>query len=57
RDNRRLHKNNCTSEKKARRIKGANSLFDLGNEGVSKYDKKKLLRILGNNRYHFSEDS
>ncbi|CAI2199633.1 1635_t:CDS:2, partial [Funneliformis geosporum] len=40
RDNQRLHKNSRTSEKKARRIKGANSLFDLGDERVSKYDKE-----------------
>ncbi|CAI2193311.1 10442_t:CDS:1, partial [Funneliformis geosporum] len=43
--------------KKARRIKGANSLFDLGNERVLKYDKKELLRILKNNHYHFPKDS
>ncbi|CAI2196624.1 698_t:CDS:2, partial [Funneliformis geosporum] len=49
RDNRRLHKNSHTSEKKAQRIKGANSLFDLGDERVSKYDKEELLRILKDN--------
>ncbi|CAI2189288.1 19666_t:CDS:2, partial [Funneliformis geosporum] len=43
--------------KKTRRIKGANSLFDLGDKKVSKYDKKELLRILGDNRYHSPEDS
>ncbi|CAI2199525.1 3392_t:CDS:2, partial [Funneliformis geosporum] len=57
RDNQRLHKNNHTSEKKARRIKGANSLFDLDDERVLKYDKEELLRILKDNHYHFSEDS
>ncbi|CAI2198115.1 15800_t:CDS:2, partial [Funneliformis geosporum] len=40
RDNWRLHKNSRTSEKKARKIKGANSLFDLGDEKGSKYDKE-----------------
>ena len=58
RDNRRLHKNNRTSEvnnsiffkknfqltfgiivKKARRIKGASSLYDLNDDRVAKYDK------------------
>ncbi|CAI2195523.1 16038_t:CDS:1, partial [Funneliformis geosporum] len=43
--------------KKARRIKGVNLLFDSGDERVSKYDKKELLRILGDNHYHSSEDS
>ncbi|CAI2183965.1 1015_t:CDS:2, partial [Funneliformis geosporum] len=43
--------------KKARRIKHTNSLFDLSDERVSKYDKKELLRILGDNRYHSSKDS
>ncbi|CAI2196255.1 9737_t:CDS:2, partial [Funneliformis geosporum] len=38
RDNWHLHKNSRTSEKKAQRIKGANSLFDLGDERVLKYD-------------------
>ncbi|CAI2196101.1 9764_t:CDS:1, partial [Funneliformis geosporum] len=42
---------------KARRIKGANSLFDLGDERVSKDDKEELLRILGDNRYYSPEDS
>ncbi|CAI2196276.1 5701_t:CDS:2, partial [Funneliformis geosporum] len=48
-DNQRLHKNSCISEKKARKIKGANSLFDLGDKRVSKYDKEELLRILEDN--------
>ncbi|CAI2189762.1 10930_t:CDS:2, partial [Funneliformis geosporum] len=43
--------------KKARRIKGVNSLFDLGDKRVSKYDKEELLRILEDNRYHSPEDS
>ncbi|CAI2193245.1 7562_t:CDS:1, partial [Funneliformis geosporum] len=42
---------------KAKRIKGANSLFNLGDERVLKYDKEELLRILEDNRYHSPKDS
>ncbi|CAI2183306.1 2501_t:CDS:2 [Funneliformis geosporum] len=41
--------------KKARRIEGTNSFFDLGGDDrVLKYDKEELLRILEDNHYHFS---
>ncbi|GET56191.1 hypothetical protein GLOIN_2v1836057 [Rhizophagus irregularis DAOM 181602=DAOM 197198] len=56
-DNRRLHRNNRLNEKKARRVKGAKSLFDKNDEKLENYDRKELLNVLSDNRYHSPEYS
>ncbi|CAB4428186.1 unnamed protein product [Rhizophagus irregularis] len=56
-DNRRLHRNNWLNEKKARRVKGAKSLFDKNDEKLENYDRKELLNVLSDNRYHSPEYS
>src|SRR5205085_9415501 len=73
RDNRRLHKNNRTSEVnksiffkkgisiniwcKARRIKGAYSLYLLNDERITQYNREQFLGILENNQYHSLKDT
>ena len=37
-------------------MKGANSLFGMGDERLTKYNEQELGRILGDNRYHSPED-
>ncbi|CAB4412917.1 unnamed protein product [Rhizophagus irregularis] len=56
-DNRRLHRNNRLNEKKARRVKGAKSLFDKNDKKLENYDRKELLNVLSDNRYHSPEYS
>ncbi|PKY60346.1 hypothetical protein RhiirA4_483938 [Rhizophagus irregularis] len=54
-DDRRLHCNGRHGEKKARRIKGAKSLFEKGDERLAKYDKSEIYRILQDNDFHSPE--
>ncbi|GET65846.1 hypothetical protein GLOIN_2v1885757 [Rhizophagus irregularis DAOM 181602=DAOM 197198] len=56
-DNHRLHRNNRLNEKKACRVKGAKSLFDKNDEKLENYDRKELLNVLNDNRYHSPEYS
>ncbi|CAB5379478.1 unnamed protein product [Rhizophagus irregularis] len=56
-DNRCLHRNNRLNKKKARRVKGAKSLFDKNDEKLENYDRKELLNVLSDNRYHSPEYS
>jgi hypothetical protein len=39
------------------RVKGALSLFDHNDDQVKDYDKKEVLKIMKNTRYHSPEDS
>ncbi|PKB98720.1 hypothetical protein RhiirA5_430903 [Rhizophagus irregularis] len=54
-DNRHLHQNNRLNEKKVCRVKDAKSLFDKNDEKLENYDRKKLLNVLNDNRYHVPE--
>ncbi|PKK54335.1 hypothetical protein RhiirC2_722559, partial [Rhizophagus irregularis] len=56
-DNCCLHRNNRLNEKKVRRVKGAKSLFDKNDEKLENYDRKELLNVLSDNRYHSPEYS
>ena len=38
-------------------MKGANSLFGMGDEQLTKYNERELGRILGDNRYYSPKDS
>ncbi|CAB4429585.1 unnamed protein product [Rhizophagus irregularis] len=46
---------NEEAQKKARRIKGAKSLFEKGDERLAKYDKSEIYRILQDNDFHSPE--
>ncbi|CAB4426799.1 unnamed protein product [Rhizophagus irregularis] len=46
---------NEEARKKARRIKGAKSLFEKGDERLAKYDKSEIYRILQDNDFHSPE--
>ncbi|CAB5359465.1 unnamed protein product [Rhizophagus irregularis] len=41
--------------KKAHQVKGAKSLFNKNDEKLENYDRKELLNVLSDNRYHFPE--
>ncbi|CAB4397945.1 unnamed protein product [Rhizophagus irregularis] len=49
-----LHKHR---RKKACQVKGAKSLFDKNDEKLENYDRKELLNVLSDNRYHSPEYS
>ncbi|GBC11400.2 hypothetical protein GLOIN_2v1875530 [Rhizophagus irregularis DAOM 181602=DAOM 197198] len=44
-------------QKKALRVKGAKLLFDKNDEKLENYDRKELLNVLSDNRYHSPEYS
>ncbi|UZO07519.1 uncharacterized protein OCT59_027803 [Rhizophagus irregularis] len=53
----RVHSNNRVHDKKIRRIKAAKRLYSFDDERITKYDKRRLLKMLSNRLFHSSEIS
>ncbi|GET59814.1 hypothetical protein GLOIN_2v1882336 [Rhizophagus irregularis DAOM 181602=DAOM 197198] len=53
----RVHSNNRVHDKKIRRIKAAKRLYSFDDERITKYDKRRLLKMLSNRLFHSPEIS
>ncbi|GET57421.1 hypothetical protein GLOIN_2v1883234 [Rhizophagus irregularis DAOM 181602=DAOM 197198] len=53
----RVHSNNRVYDKKIRRIKAAKRLYSFDDERITKYDKRRLLKMLSNRLFHSPEIS
>ncbi|UZO08741.1 uncharacterized protein OCT59_028993 [Rhizophagus irregularis] len=52
-----VHSNNRVHDKKIRRIKAAKRLYSFDDERITKYDKRRLLKMLSNRLFHSPEIS
>ncbi|CAB4425454.1 unnamed protein product [Rhizophagus irregularis] len=52
-----VHSNNRAHDKKIRRLKAAKRLYSFDNEWITKYDKRRLLKMLSNRLFHSPEIS
>ncbi|CAB5353418.1 unnamed protein product [Rhizophagus irregularis] len=53
----RVHSNNRVHDKKIRRMKAAKRLYSFDDERITKYDKRRLLKMLSNRLFHSPEIS
>ncbi|UZO27384.1 uncharacterized protein OCT59_019582 [Rhizophagus irregularis] len=53
----RMHSNNQVHDKKIHRIKAAKRLYSFDDERITKYDKRRLLKMLSNRLFHSPEIS
>ncbi|CAB5369505.1 unnamed protein product [Rhizophagus irregularis] len=53
----RVHSNNRVHDKKIRRMKAAKRLYSFDDEWITKYDKRRLLKMLSNRLFHSPEIS
>ncbi|CAB5374338.1 unnamed protein product [Rhizophagus irregularis] len=52
-----VHSNNQVHDKKIRRMKAAKRLYSFDDERITKYDKRRLLKMLSNRLFHSPEIS
>ncbi|CAB5357819.1 unnamed protein product [Rhizophagus irregularis] len=52
-----VHSNNQAHDKKIRRMKAAKRLYSFDDERITKYDKRRLLKMLSNRLFHSPEIS
>ncbi|CAB5386902.1 unnamed protein product [Rhizophagus irregularis] len=52
-----VHSNNRVHDKKIRQMKATKRLYSFDDERITKYDKRRLLKMLSNRLFHFPEIS